>query len=77
VIAELQAALTASQATPAPRWADATSHLVFARGGDGYELVERTGPPPAPGALVDDRLVARVGAAPVPGLHLPCAYLVD
>ena len=31
------------------RWATAEKHLLFFQGTDGYELVEREGPPPSPG----------------------------
>jgi hypothetical protein len=71
-IAELRTAL---EATRARRWANAQAHLVFARGGKGYELVEQPGPPPAAGEVVDGRVVGRVSA--MPGLDLPCAYLLD
>jgi uncharacterized coiled-coil protein SlyX len=73
-IADLRGSIDAA---PAPRWADATAHLVFVRGADGYELVERSGPPPAVGAVVEGGTVGRIGAAPWPGVELPCAYLVD
>jgi len=47
-------------------------------GPDGWEIVERNGPPP--GALLElecgMQLVARVGGSPVPGPRIPCAYLL-
>jgi uncharacterized coiled-coil protein SlyX len=58
------------------RWAAAERHLLFFQGADGYELVERDGPPPTPGTKVGEHVVARVAAGAVPG-ELPCAYLVD
>ena len=61
---------------PAGRWDAAESHLVFFQGAEGYELVERSGPPPSEGSIVDSRLVARIASAPWPGSALPCAYLV-
>jgi hypothetical protein len=77
-IAELRGSIdTAPAPTPGPRWADATEHLVFVRGADGYELLERPGPPPAVGAVVDGGIVGRIAAAPWPGVELPCVYLVD
>jgi hypothetical protein len=58
------------------RWAAAEKHLLFFQGTDGYELVERDGPPPSPGSKVGEHVVARVAAGALPG-ELPCAYLVD
>ena len=65
--------------------AEDPSHLLFIPGADGYRLLEQEGPPPAPGSTLefaeDDGtrsrlLVAKVGAAPLPGVRLACAYLV-
>lgn len=65
--------------------ADDPAHLLFVPGREGYRLVEQDGPPPAPGSTVelpeDDGtsstlLVAKVGASPLPGARLACAYLV-
>jgi hypothetical protein len=82
-VAALEAELTRRDAdiaeleiVPAGRWDDAESHLVFFQGADGYELVERSGPPPTEGSSVGDRVVARISSAPIPGSALPCAYLV-
>jgi hypothetical protein len=88
-IAELRLALDAAvaatpepEAEPADKWASAERHLLFFHGGEAYELVERAGPPPSPGASVDvagsfkAQIVTRVGSAPVPGSELPCAYLI-
>jgi hypothetical protein len=68
-------------ATPdAEPWAAADRHLVFFQGPDGYELVERDGPPPPAGAHVQlesgVQVVARVAASPAPGRRVPCAYLI-
>jgi len=61
------------------------SHLLFVPGREGYRLVEQDGPPPTPGSTLelpeDDGesvrlLVAKVGASPLPGTRLACAYLV-
>jgi hypothetical protein len=86
-IAELRLALdeavaTPPQAEPADRWSAAERHLLFFQGIEAYELVERAGPPPAPGAHVEvagvasAQVVTRIGSAPVPGTGLPCAYLL-
>ena len=73
------AALEAPQADVAP-WADADRHQLFFQGAAGYELVERDGPPPAPGSSValetGPHVVARIAASPAPGPRVPCAYLV-
>jgi hypothetical protein len=78
-VAEL-AELRASESR-AP-WAGAAAHCVFFQGTQGYELIEREGPPPADGSRVvlpggSSQVVARVGASPFPGSVLPCAYLVS
>ena len=66
-------------------YAEDSSHLLFIPGADGYRLLEQKGPPPAPGSTLevagDDGtrsrlLVAKVGAAPLPGVRFACAYLV-
>ena len=62
------------------------SHLLFAPVSSGYLLFEQDGPPPQPESLlefVDEEgissrfLVAEVGAPPLPGVTLACAYLVE
>jgi hypothetical protein len=62
------------------------SHLLFAPVSNGYLLFEQEGPPPQPESLlefVDEDgissrfLVAEVGAPPLPGVTLACAYLVE
>jgi hypothetical protein len=62
------------------------SHLLFAPVSNGYLLFEQDGPPPQPESLlefVDEDglssrfLVAEVGAPPLPGVTLACAYLVE
>jgi hypothetical protein len=55
-------------------------HFLFAPNADGYELLERSGPPPAPGEVVELSggrrcRVLRVGPAPFPGARERCAYL--
>jgi DNA repair exonuclease SbcCD ATPase subunit len=65
--------------------ADDPAHLLFVPGREGYRLVEQEGPPPAPGSTleVEDEegtavtlTVAKIGASPLPGTRLACAYLV-
>ena len=75
--AELEAARAAAQVAP---WAGAEAHLVFFHGPNGYELVERSGPPPPEGSPVDlpglrAQVVVRIARSPFPGDALPCAYL--
>lgn len=79
---EAVAATPETRPEPTDKWASAERHLLFFQGGEAYELVERAGPPPSPGASVDvagsvkAQIVTRVGSAPVPGSELPCAYLI-
>lgn len=54
-------------------WARAESHLLFVRRSEGYELVERAGPPPSAGEAVDGGTVQRVSALG----GTPCAYVID
>ena len=75
-VATREAELAEQRAVPAGRWDSAQSHLVFFQGKEGYELHERTGPPPREGSKVGQQLVARISTAPFPGSALPCAYLV-
>jgi hypothetical protein len=65
--------------------ADDPSHLLFVPGREGYRLVEQEGPPPAPGSTLEvadeegtgvTLTVTKVGASPLPGTRLACAYLV-
>ena len=65
--------------------ADDSAHLLFVPGREGYRLVEQDGPPPAPGSTleVEDEegtavtlTVTKVGASPLPGTRVACAYLV-
>ena len=56
------------------------THFLFAPSADGYELLERSGPAPAPGEVVElsgrrTCRVLRVGPAPFPGATEACAYL--
>jgi hypothetical protein len=62
------------------------SHLLFAPVSNGYLLFEQDGPPPQPESLLEffdedgvscHFLVAEVGAPPLPGVTLACAYLVE
>jgi hypothetical protein len=75
-VATREAELEERIAVPAGRWDSAESHLVFFQGKDGYELHERSGPPPVEGSKVGQQMVARISSAPFPGNALPCAYLV-
>ena len=75
-VATREAEIVEQTAVPAGRWDAAQSHLVFFQGKDGYELHERSGPPPVEGSKVGQQLVARISSAPFPGSALPCAYLV-
>jgi hypothetical protein len=79
-VAALETQLEERQAEPAASaetdpWSGAKAHLLFFQGSKGYELVEKPGPPPAPGTYVDGHVVARVALGAVPAA-LPCAYLV-
>ena len=62
------------------------SHLLFAPVHDGYLLFQQDGPPPAPGSTLrftendgtsSQLLVAKLGASPLPGVRLACAYLIE
>lgn len=75
-VASRDAEIAELRAVPAGRWDSAESHLVFFQGAEGYELHERSGPPPSEGSRVGAQIVARISAAPLPGSALPCAYLV-
>jgi hypothetical protein len=55
-------------------------YLLFVSKPSGYELVERDGQPPAPGAEVELEeglrfTVAKLGPSPLPNDARPCAYL--
>jgi hypothetical protein len=47
-------------------------HVVLRSTPDGYRLVERAGPPPAPGELVDGFQVLGRGRSPLPDDRRPC-----
>jgi hypothetical protein len=66
--------------TGSPRTYSDEAHLLFALNADGYELFERSGPPPAVGSMVElsggrTCRVLRVGPSPFPGGQEACAYL--
>jgi hypothetical protein len=75
-VATREAEIAEHIAVPVGRWDSAESHLVFFQGKEGYELHERSGPPPIEGSKVGQQMVARISSAPFPGSALPCAYLV-
>jgi hypothetical protein len=56
-------------------------HILFVSRPTGYELVEREGEPPTPGAQVDLEEngarfeVVKVAPSPLPQDERPCAYL--
>jgi hypothetical protein len=56
-----------------------TGFLYFVWSTSGYQLIERTGDPPRPGAEVEDGdqhyLVTKIAPSPLPGDPRPCAYL--
>ena len=56
------------------------SHLLFVPTAARYLMVERQGPPPAPGEELDLNegtfLVGKLGRAPFPGEQRPCAFLL-
>ena len=70
------------QITPSPVEAEAPrSHLVYAPVAGRYELVEREGDPPEPGAILElpeigagNWMVCRVGRSPLPGDPRPCVF---
>ena len=56
------------------------THFLFAPSAEGYELLERSGPSPAPDEVVElsggrTCRVLRVGPPPFPGVSEACAYL--
>lgn len=64
--------------------AEAGRYLLFVWKPSGYELTEREGDVPAPGAEVelgDDGgarfFVSKIGPSPLPGDDRPCAYLQE
>jgi hypothetical protein len=72
-----------SAADPQPSHGDAGSspgHLIYAQLGGRYELVERDGAPPEPGAIIElteageSVLVGWIGKSPLPNDARPCAF---
>ncbi len=61
--------------------AKADGHLLFVWKASGYELAEREGEPPAPGAEVEEGnarfVVTKVGPSPLPGDRRRCAFLAQ
>ena len=59
--------------------ASGDGHLLFVWKPSGYELTERDGDPPAPGAQVEEGearfIVAKHASSPLPGDPRVCAYL--
>jgi hypothetical protein len=60
--------------------AHAAKHLLFVSKPSGYELVERDGEAPAPGAEIELEegvrfTVSKIGPSPLPDDARPCAYL--
>jgi hypothetical protein len=57
-----------------------SSHLVFVPTPECYVLLERQGPPPSLGDELElsegSFVVGKLGRAPVPGEHRPCAFLL-
>jgi len=78
-VAELEEAAAAEPEPEPARFAGATSHLLFVAGAEGYTLVEREGPPPAPGSTLEldgtVYAVTKLAAGPLPGRRDACAYL--
>lgn len=81
----LQARVNELEAAPAPVEPEPvpaeTAHVLFVPASDGYRLVSREGPAPAPGERLEHEgrayVVERYGPSPVPGSRLRCAILAD
>ena len=61
--------------------ADDQGYTLFVSKPTGYELLDRSGEPPAVGSVVELEdegrwVVNRVGASPLPQDRRPCAYLL-
>lgn len=58
----------------------AAAHLLFVPTAERYELVERDGPPPLEGSLLEleagEFVVSRIGPAPFPAEPRPCVFLL-
>jgi hypothetical protein len=78
-VAGAEGAVVAETGTAAA--APVLSHVAFVPTAAGYALVERDGPAPEVGAVVespdgqDSLVVTRVGRSPLPFDERPCAYL--
>jgi len=61
-------------------YAPGPAHLLFIWSPAGYQLIARTGEPPAPGSVLEDDerryRVTKVAPSPLPDDPRPCAYLV-
>lgn len=59
----------------------AGTYLLFVSKPTGYELRERAGEPPAPGAQIEEEdgrmLVSKIAPSPLPGDSRRCAYLLQ
>jgi len=66
----------AAAVTPAPA---VHGHVLFVSASDGYRLLQRDGPPPDRGAVLELDggvfLVLRLGPSPLPGDRRRCAFL--
>lgn len=79
-IAELSALRLVENGPPALEAEAPSRHLLFLRGGSGYELRDADGPPPEAGEELEPApgerwIVVKVGASPLPGDPRPCAFV--
>jgi hypothetical protein len=65
-------AVTATPVAPEPE-PEAEGHVLLLATSEGYRLVEREGPLPAPGTVFDGYRVLGPGRSPLPGDARPCA----
>ena len=66
----VEARVPEAEEPPAPP--EPEGHVVLLATSDGYRLVERPGPPPAPGELVEGYRVLGRGRSPLPDDRRPC-----